>query len=90
MSDLIEREAALSDEGLCVFHHYEDYKKMRDFIKSLPPVQPETAHVVIGASKSGTTMWYMCDKCGESVDPEDIYCRQCGRRFEDTQEIDRI
>ena len=25
------------------------------------------------------TQWYACGKCGKSLDPEDKYCRRCGR-----------
>ena len=48
MDDLISRKAALrtdcfgdGHDGLRAFHSYEDYKKMRDYIESLPSVQPK-------------------------------------------------
>ena len=36
--DLIDRKLALSDRGLCEFHRYDDYLKMRNYLKSLPSV----------------------------------------------------
>ena len=32
---------------------------------------------------SGMTAWYECGECGTVVDPEDNYCRHCGRILED-------
>lgn len=52
-----------------------------DRIKALPPVQPETATVTIGRTRGETTMWYECDACGEPVDVNDNYCRNCGRKL---------
>lgn len=34
--DLISREKALADDGLAEFHRYDDYSKMREYLKSLP------------------------------------------------------
>lgn len=36
MSDLISREKALDDEGLAVFHYYDDYSNMRNYLKTIP------------------------------------------------------
>ena len=36
--DLIDRNLALSDDGLCEFHMYDDYVKMRNYLKSIPPI----------------------------------------------------
>lgn len=36
--DAISRQAALDDSGLAEFHRYDDYCKMRNYIKSLPSV----------------------------------------------------
>ena len=52
-----------------------------DRIKALPPVQTETATVTIGRTRGETTMWYECDACGEPVDVNDNYCRNCGRKL---------
>ena len=39
--DCISRADALSDKGLGEFHFYEDYAKMRNYLKSLPSVIPQ-------------------------------------------------
>lgn len=39
--DCISREAALDDSGLGEFHRYDDYVKMRNYLKSLPSVLPQ-------------------------------------------------
>jgi hypothetical protein len=36
--DLIDRKLALSDAGLCEFHRYGDYVKMRNYLKSIPTI----------------------------------------------------
>ena len=36
--DLIDRKLALSDAGLCEFHRYGDYAKMRNYLKSIPTI----------------------------------------------------
>ena len=33
----IDRNLALSDDGLCEFHMYSDYAKMLNYLKSIPP-----------------------------------------------------
>ena len=38
--DAISRADALSDKGLAEFHYYEDYVKMRNYLKGLPSVTP--------------------------------------------------
>ena len=43
--------------------------------------QQETTTVTIGRTRGGTTMWYECDACGEPVDLNDNYCRNCGRKL---------
>ena len=39
--DCISRKQALDDKGLAVFHRYDDYVKMRNYLKSLPFVKPK-------------------------------------------------
>lgn len=34
--DLISRDKALADDGLLEFHRYDDYSKMRKYLKSIP------------------------------------------------------
>lgn len=36
--DLIDRNLALSDDGLREFHMYNDYVKMRNYLKSISPI----------------------------------------------------
>lgn len=36
--DLIDRNLALSDDGLCEFHRYDDYVKMRNYLKSISTI----------------------------------------------------
>lgn len=36
--DLIDRKLVLSDDGLCEFHRYDDYVKMRNYLKSIPTI----------------------------------------------------
>jgi electron transfer flavoprotein alpha/beta subunit len=43
--------------------------------------QQETTTVTIGRTRGKTTMWYECDACGEPVDLNDNYCRNCGRKL---------
>lgn len=54
---------------------------IRGNLRNAPTAQPETAYMVIGKSKGGTTLWYECSVCGEPVDDKDKYCRCCGRRL---------
>lgn len=89
-NDCISRQAALrtdcfgdGHEGLRAFHSYQDYKKMREYLKSLPSAEPETAKRIVGCSRGGMTMWYQCNMCHEPVDEKDAFCRGCGRRLED-------
>ena len=43
--------------------------------------QQKPATVTIGRTRGETTMWYECDACGEPVDLNDNYCRNCGRKL---------
>ena len=36
--ELIDRKLVLSDDGLCEFHMYDDYVKMRNYLKSIPTI----------------------------------------------------
>lgn len=36
--DLIDRNSALDDDGLCEFHRYDDYIKMRNYLKSVTAI----------------------------------------------------
>ena len=82
MSDLIERQAAI--DAICdncntvqaSCPHYPCGRYVA--VKKIPPTQPETATVVM---RYGFTMWYACGACGVSIDYEDCYCRNCGRKL---------
>jgi predicted amidophosphoribosyltransferase len=43
--------------------------------------QQKPATVTIGRTRGETAMWYECDACGEPVDLNDNYCRNCGRKL---------
>ena len=52
-----------------------------DAVISVESAQPETTTMTVGRSKGKTTMWYECDACGDPVDFNDNYCRNCGRKL---------
>ena len=54
-----------------------------DAIKALPSARPKRTKRIIGKSINGMTMWYQCELCNEPVDEKDLFCRGCGRKFED-------
>ena len=78
-NDLISRQAAIDavEKNAC------NTQRIMDAVNNLPSVQPEreVARMVIGKSKGGVTLWSECNKCREPVDPDDNFCRNCGRRF---------
>lgn len=41
----------------------------------------ERAEHARGEVKNGNTWWYVCSNCKTPIDPKDIYCRECGRKF---------
>jgi len=61
------------------------YKMIVDYLKvwKYLSAQPERTKRIIGKSINGMTMWYQCESCNEPVDEKDLFCRGCGRRFED-------
>ena len=81
MSELISKQAAI-DAVMDEFKRIPTNAiRAKIRIEALPPAQPETATVTIGRTKGGVTMWYECDACGEPVDQNDNYCRNCGRKL---------
>lgn len=88
--DCISRVDALSDKGLGMFHYYEDYARMRNYLKALPPVTPQP--------KTKRCKWIRYDHrtiCPQNHDvdnpywriPEkrmDVlkYCPYCGKEIE--------
>ena len=89
MSELIERQAAIDaihcDITVIGKENAETVARtiggFVDRIKALPPAQPETATVTRGRTKGETILWYECDACGETVDENDNYCSNCGRKL---------
>ena len=87
-TDLISRQAALrtdcfgdGHDGLRAFHVYEDYKKMRNYIESLPSVQTER--------KKGKWIWqgsisegcWVCSECKHKFYQgygNENFCQNCG------------
>lgn len=45
-----------------------------ELLKGQEPVEPH-----IKKNKSGTSWWYSCGNCNMALDPNDKYCRNCGR-----------
>ena len=41
------------------------------------PLKPNTS--CDGLPGEGGTWWYVCGNCGDAIDPDDAYCRHCGR-----------
>ena len=84
-SDLIDRQQAID-----VLHGYFDGMLDTDTVcpadiyglfECIPSAQPETATVTRGRTKGETILWYECDACGETVDENDNYCSNCGRKL---------
>ena len=88
MDDLIRRKDAVSriSDLLVLELKYErlpTYNEVYHAINDIPSAQPERTKRIIGKSINGMTMWYQCESCNEPVDEKDLFCRGCGRRFED-------
>ena len=86
MDDLISRQAVsswLKQYGQDVLHGKYKFSLMYIWksLMDLPSVQPETATVTRGRTKGEMTLWYECDACGETVDENDNYCSNCGRKL---------
>lgn len=47
-----------------------------ELLKEHEPVEAQT----MGESKSHGSWWFACGACGHAIDPEDNYCRECGRK----------
>lgn len=46
-------------------------------LKEQEPVEAK----VMGESKSHGAWWFACGACGHAIDPEDNFCRECGREI---------
>ena len=53
------------------------YLLLLSAIKLLKAQEPVEKH--IKTSRSGTSWWYSCGNCNRAIDPNDKYCRHCGR-----------
>lgn len=54
-------------------------KDALSLLKAQEPVKP----LVVGRGESfetAETWWYECGNCNEPIDPNDQYCRHCGRK----------
>ena len=58
------RDNAIEDDTLALLREQE-------------PVKPNISDN--GLPDEGGTWWYVCGKCGDAIDPDDAYCRHCGR-----------
>lgn len=85
--DCISREAALDDAGLGEFHRYDDYVKMKNYLKSLPPVTPQPKMGRWNFTKHYGRDYYVCSVCGmERMDDHSIgwnYCLNCGAKMQE-------
>ena len=76
-TDAISRQAALDDSGLGEFHRYDDYCKMRNYIKSLPPIS-----VVEKVGQWDKTRYRSVDQTGETYDDGNaLRCSNCAHCF---------
>lgn len=98
VGDMISRQAAMDLPVLPKeYRQYQTYNlddayelgwnDCQMHLNSLPSAEPETAKRIVGCARSGMTMWYQCDMCHEPVDEKDVFCRGCGRRFEDEDNV---
>lgn len=76
---MIDREKVIAD-----IRKYINYpeplsvivKKAIELMKEQEAVEAKT----MGASKEHGSWWFACGACGHAIDPEDNFCRECGRR----------
>ncbi len=47
-------------------------------LREQKPVKPNTS--CDGLPGEGGTWWYVCGNCNKDIDPDDAYCRHCGRQ----------
>lgn len=52
-------------------------KKALELLKDQEPAEAKT----MGESKSHGSWWFACGSCGHAIDPEDNFCRECGRKI---------
>ena len=80
VNDAISRQQAIETFKDCAVNGV-GIDGIVDALKQLPSAEPkrETTTLKIGRTRNSVTMWYECAECGEPVDPEDAFCRRCGR-----------
>lgn len=49
-----------------------------EILREQEPVKPNTS--CDGLPGEGGTWWYVCGNCSNDIDPDDAYCRHCGRK----------
>lgn len=47
-----------------------------ELLKGQEPVEAK----VMGESESHGSWWFACGACGHAIDPEDNFCRECGKK----------
>jgi len=81
---LVEGLKCCAEHFDCVSNcpYYEDPECHRtisnsvlEMLKELDPVEAK----IMGEFKSHGTWWFACGACGHAIDPEDNFCRECGR-----------
>ena len=55
---------------------HDEISRLDDLLKEQEPVEAK----VMGESKSHGSWWFACGACGHSIDTEDNFCRECGRK----------
>ena len=60
--------------------HGEDDECLGEAVELLKEQEPAEAKTM-GESKSHGSWWFACGACGHAIDPEDNFCRECGRKI---------
>ena len=78
--DCISRKQALDDKGLAVFHRYDDYVKMRNYLKALPSVTPQRpkGKWIYEMKVMNNPYTYKCSVCKGWEKDKTKYCPNCG------------
>lgn len=48
------------------------------YFREQEPVKPNIS--CDGLPGEGGTWWYVCGNCSNEIDPDDAYCRNCGKK----------
>ena len=60
----------------CEYCINEVMRNALELLKEQEPIEAKT----MGESKSHGSWWFACGACGHAIDPEDNFCRECGRK----------